>query len=338
MPKDQNQVTRRILVVGGAGYIGSRLVPELLGRGHDVTVVDTFWFGDWLPECKKRSMQAAELVERDLEGFDCLIWLAGLSNDPMANFSPEANFTDNASTPAYLAYIAQRAGVKRFIHGGSCSVYGYAADREHTEDSETSAVYPYGVAKLMAETGCRQQAGLGMSVILLRKGTVSGYSPRMRLDLIINTMVRDALLTGTINISNPRIWRPILWIDDAVQAYVRAVEATPDTSGVFNILTENATVLEVAARVAYVVSQSTGKNPAFNIAWKEDPRNYRVSGALAKDVLGFSPVGSIEHIAAHVVNWASGRTDLMDDRYYNIKIFEQVAAREFAATWPDKVD
>ena len=119
----------RILVAGGAGYLGSVLVPRLRERGYDVDVVDLLWFGNYLPaDITILQKDVAQLTEEELAGYDQVIYLAGLSNDPMAEYSPARNFVENGASPAYLAYIAKRAKVQRFIDGGSCSVYGYTVN------------------------------------------------------------------------------------------------------------------------------------------------------------------------------------------------------------------
>lgn len=321
MPKDMTQGTKKLMIIGGAGYIGSRLVPVLIENGHEITIVDEFWFGDHLPFCEKIHRDAAKLEEQDMRGFDCVVWLAGLSNDPMANFSPAENFSANAALPAYIAYLARKAGVKRFIHGGSCSVYGDASDYEHDEESKPNAIYPYGVAKLMAEIGCGQQASKDFSVIMLRKGTVSGWSPRMRFDLIVNTMFRDAVLSGVINVNNPNIWRPIVAMEDAVEAYVKAMDAPDGTSGIFNIVSENATVLDVAERVG-ALTKIMERSVALNVHHKADPRNYRVNGSAASRILGFEPKGTVETIVADLETHRSEFGDYSDARFYNIETFK----------------
>src|SRR5262245_49415307 len=126
----------KILLAGGAGYIGSALVPKLLDRGYDVDVIDLLWFGNNLPK-KANIIQKDifKLEEAELKSYEQVIFLAGLSNDPMAEFSPGKNFISNAAAPAYLGYLAKRAGVKRFIYAGSCSVYGYTVNELYDENS-----------------------------------------------------------------------------------------------------------------------------------------------------------------------------------------------------------
>jgi nucleoside-diphosphate-sugar epimerase len=206
----------KILIAGGAGYIGSVLIPKLLERGYDVDVIDLFWFGNHLPkEVGIINKDIFELNAEDVKGYEQVIFLAGLSNDPMAEYSPAENFISNGSAPPFLAYIAKNAGVKRFIYAGSCSVYGYTVNELYDETSPAVSSYPYGISKLQGENAIMQMRDESFSVIALRQGTVSGYSPRMRLDLVVNTMFKFAVTEGQITVNNPAIWRPILAIKDA---------------------------------------------------------------------------------------------------------------------------
>src|SRR5215471_6763577 len=226
----------RILVAGGAGYIGSALIPKLLERGYQVDVVDLFWFGNALPsEVGIVHRDIFDLQADDLKEYEQVIFLAGLSNDPMAEFSPSRNFIFNAAAPAYLCYIAKQAGVRRYIYASSCSVYGYTENELFDEDRSVSCASAYGISKLQGERAVMQLADPGFSVIALRKGTVSGYSPRMRFDLIVNTMFKTAMQEGLIRVNNPAIWRPIMSMEDACMAYTRSIEANETISGIFNI-------------------------------------------------------------------------------------------------------
>ena len=139
----------KILIVGGAGYIGSALIPKLLERGYYITVVDLLWFGNHLPEnIKVINKNIFELNRNEINEYDQVIFVAGLSNDPMAEFSPGKNFIYNSAAPAYLCYLSKQAGVKRFIYAGSCSVYGYTVDKFYDEEASTISNYPYGISKL----------------------------------------------------------------------------------------------------------------------------------------------------------------------------------------------
>ena len=307
----------RILVAGGAGYIGSRLVPELLGRGYDVTVVDLLWFGKHLPETVDvRVMDIFDLVESDLKGFDQVIFIAGLSNDPMAEFSPSKNFVANASAPAYLAYIAKRAGVKRFVYACSCSVYGYTVNELYDETAPATCGYPYGISKLQGEQAVMHLQDDKFSVISLRKGTVSGWSPRMRLDLVVNAMFKSATQNGVITVNNPAIWRPILGIADAVKAYIRAVEANDSTSGIFNIASENYTIGEIAD----LVREEVGSSVKLDIKHLVDFRNYKVTADKARTVLSFKPSQGVPEILKDLTANVAKFSDWTNPQYYNIQI------------------
>lgn len=312
----------RILIAGGAGYVGSALIPKLLDRGYKIAVVDLFWFGNCLPtDVSIVEKDIFDLQVSDLSGFDQVIFLAGLSNDPMADFSPAKNFVFNASAPAYLAYIAKQAGVRRYIYASSCSVYGYTQNQLFDEDCHVSSSYPYGISKLQGEEAVMQMATPQFSVISLRKGTVSGYSPRMRFDLLVNTMFKCALQEGVIHVTDPAIWRPFLAIDDATMAYTRAIEADASLSGIFNIASGNHTVGEVADLVKMTLEEELGKKIALDIKHVKDIRNYKVSIERAKTVLSFHPHQTVQSIVRNLISNMDKYGDLQNPKYYNILVF-----------------
>lgn len=316
-----------ILIAGGAGYIGSVLIPRLLDRGYSVKVVDLLWFGNHLPkQVDVVKKDIFDLSAADMKGIDQVIFLAGLSNDPMAEFSPSMNFVYNAASPAYLAYIAKAAGVKRFIYAGSCSVYGYTVNELYGEEDPAVSNYPYGISKLQGEKAVLQMQEKDFSVICFRQGTVSGYSPRMRLDLIVNTMFKTALEKKEIVINNPSIWRPILGIDDACNAYVRAIESSQDISGIFNIASGNYTVGEVGDIVRTAVESKLGIKVALTIKHIQDFRNYKVSVEKARNMLSFKPRHDVESIVEDLLEHRTSFSDFDNPAYYNIKVFQSLNA------------
>jgi nucleoside-diphosphate-sugar epimerase len=318
----------KVLIAGGAGYVGSILIPKLLDRGYKVDVVDLFWFGNHLPrQVGVLNKDIFQLSVEDLEPYDQVIFLAGLSNDPMAEFSPSKNFIFNAAAPAYLAYTAKNAKVKRYIYASSCSVYGYTEDELFDETRPVSSNYPYGISKLQGEQAAMQLADENFSVIALRKGTISGYSPRMRFDLIINTMFRNAVREHVITVNNPSIWRPILSIDDAATAYIRAVEANQKLSGIFNIASGNYTVGEVADMVRAEVQARLGAPVNLNIKHIEDFRNYKVSTQKASNVLSFHSVGSVKSIVSNLIDNMEKFKDWDNPLYSNIQLFKQLESK-----------
>lgn len=317
----------RILVAGGAGYVGSVLVPKLLDRGYEIDVVELFWFGNHLPdEVGIVHKDIFALSAEDLRGYEQIIFLAGLSNDPMAEFSPGKNFVFNAAAPAYLAYIAKKAGVRRYVYACSCSVYGYTVNEPYDETRPAISSYPYGISKLQGEQAVLQLQDRKFSVIALRKGTICGYSPRMRLDLIINAMFKSAMLDRTITVKNPLIWRPILSIEDAVVAYVHSIEASYAISGIFNIASANFTVGEVADQVRVAIGQQVGSRITLQVNHLPDIRNYKVTTQKAQTILGFRPRGSIGSIVADLFNNQSRFCDWENPAYYNIQRFRELEA------------
>jgi nucleoside-diphosphate-sugar epimerase len=315
----------RLLIAGGAGYVGSALIPRLLERGYHVDVVDLFWFGNNLPTATGLlNKDLFDVTVEDLRDYDQVIFLAGLSNDPMAEFSPSKNFVYNAAAPAYLGYIAKKAGVRRYVYASSCSVYGYTVNELYDETRPVSSSYPYGISKLQGEQAAMNLAESGFSVIALRKGTISGYSPRMRLDLIINTMFRTAMSEGVININNPSIWRPILAMEDAISAYIRVIEAHDSISGIFNIASGNYTVGEVADLVKAEIEQQLGLKVRLTIGHMQDFRNYKVSIEKAKNVLSFHPQHDIRSIVRELIDRMEQFSDWDNPAYYNIQVFQRL--------------
>jgi len=315
----------KILIAGGAGYIGSKLIPHLIERGYGVDVADLFWFGDHLPEeVGKLKKGILELTESELKGYEQVIFLAGLSNDPMAEYSPGLNFIHNAAAPAYFGYIAKRAGIKRYIYASSCSVYGYTENELYDETSPAVSNYPYGISKLQGEQAVMQMRDPEFSVICLRQGTVSGYSPRMRLDLIVNTMFKSAMMDGVITVNNPAIWRPVLSIRDAVTAYIRAIEAYPTISGIFNVASGNYTVGEVADLVCASIKEHMGKDIGLDIQHKKDYRNYKVSIEKARNILSFKPRYDIDGIVQDLIGNYDRFRDMSKPGYYNIEVFKKL--------------
>jgi nucleoside-diphosphate-sugar epimerase len=315
----------KLLIAGGAGYVGSALIPKLLDRGYKVDVVDLFWFGNHLPrQAGILNKDIFQLSEEDLEPYDQVIFLAGLSNDPMAEYSPSKNFVYNAAAPSYLAYMAKKAKVKRYVYASSCSVYGYTENELYDETRPVSSSYPYGISKLQGEQAALQLADENFSVIALRKGTISGYSPRMRFDLIINTMFRNAMRDRTITINNPSIWRPLLSIQDAATAYTRAIEANDRISGVFNVASGNYTVGEVGDLVKAAIEERMGISIHLVIKHIQDVRNYKVSIEKAKNVLSFHPSHDLKSIVVDLIDNMDKFQDWDNPLYSNIGTFKSI--------------
>lgn len=315
----------KILLLGGAGYVGCRLAPFLKKEGYSVTVFDTCWFGNNLPnDIKVVKDDLMNMTVDFIKDFDCVVYLAGLSNDPMAEYSPQLDYIYNTAGVAYIALIAKQAKVKRFIFASSCSVYGFSEDALSTEKSITSAEFPYGISKILGEKAALFLADDDFSVICLRKGTISGYSPRQRFDLIINTLFMKACIDNAISIANPTIRRPILAMSDALNSYKSAIDTDLSITGIFNICSANFTLLEIGQSVVQYFKDKHNVQIQLNINNVSDNRNYHASNNKAKTILKTNFNGSIESILTELDEHFSKTSNFDDDNYYNINILKKI--------------
>lgn len=316
---------KKILILGGAGFIGTTLAPFLKECGYDITVVDIGWFGNHLP--KNIHFIKADIFDlkiNDLKAFHTVIFLAGLSNDPMAEFSPKDNFIYNTGLPAYIGYLAKEAGVKRVIFASSCSVYGYTHNRTFTEDDIAISNYPYGVSKLQGEKALLALADENFSVICFRQGTVCGYSPRMRLDLAINTMFKNALKNNIITLSNHKIWRPILGLNDLCNAYKLGIESDLEFGQVINLSSFNTTIGDLAKQVKEFMLAFCELEINITDSHVEDYRNYKVSTEKAENLLGFKAVQDGLSIIDDLYKNLAHFSDFNDESFYNIEVFKNL--------------
>lgn len=314
----------KILIVGGAGYVGSQLVPYLIEKGYEIDVLDLLWFGNHLPsEVKVIQKDALTCQQQDLVGYDQIIFLAGLSNDPMAEYDPAKNFLYNLAAPGYLGYLAKQVGIKRFIYASSCSVYGFVPEI-CTEETPPTCTYPYGVSKYQSEKALLALADKDFSVIILRKGTIGGYSPRMRFDLIVNTMYKSVMLDNRIDIHNPILCRPLLDIRDAIEAYRLAIE-TNIQCDIFNIASCNQTIKEIGTEIKSIMETLQSKKIHLKTHNWQDLRSYTVSIKKAEKELEFKPKYSIKDTIFFLHNYNEKYEDYSNKNFYNIKVFKELS-------------
>lgn len=318
----------RILVIGGLGYVGSRLCPFLIEKDFDVQVLDTQWFGNNLPpQIRVFNQDALAIDETFLSNYDQVVFLAGMSNDPMADFSPRLNFISNLATPAYVGLLSRRAGVKRFIFASSCSVYGFSPETVMTELDNPKTDTPYGLSKLSAETALMNLVNENFSVICLRKGTVSGASPRMRFDLLLNTMFKTALTQRKIIVNNRETWRPLLGICDTVSAYFLSITAGKSKSGIFNFSSSNFQIGNLAQITAEFLQRTLEFEVDIEYKETQEFRSYRVDSSKANKDLGFTPSDTPQSILDELTTAVSAIGSLDADQFYNIKVFEKLGLR-----------
>jgi nucleoside-diphosphate-sugar epimerase len=334
--------SRSVLVVGGCGYLGCVLVEELLARGYAVTIFDRLFFGDFgLRNVRDRVRLLAGDVRAmpasALDGVRAIINLGGLSNDPTAEYNPEANHQMNTVATRVLGEMAKERGIQRYLFASSCSIYDFGvADEERdfllNEDSPVQPQAAYARSKLAGEQELLALADERFAPVILRMGTLYGFSPRMRYDLVVNTFVKDALSKGHLNLHyGGQMWRPLVDVRDAARAYLAALEADINVVGgqIFNVVHENYRISELALRVRQALlerGRPTELRPTFEYA---GIRNYRVSGKKILQTLNFKPVIGVRESALNIHDRIHeyGYTDFDNDRYYNIrwmKLLEQV--------------
>lgn len=273
----------KVLVTGHDGYIGTVLVPLLEASGHEVVGLDSHLYGDCTFGTPPEKVAAIRGDVRDatveqLRGFDAVLHLAAISNDPVGDLNPDTTLDLNYRGTAHLGRIAKEAGVERFVFSSSCSLYGAGGQDMLDESAEFHPVTPYGESKVLAEQALSKLADDDFSPTYLRNATAYGVSPRLRGDLVVNNLTGYAFLTGEVLLkSDGTPWRPLVHIEDIARAFLASVEA--DRSLVhdeaFNVgrSGENYRIREVAEIVEGVVPGST---VAFAASAGPDLRNYRI--------------------------------------------------------------
>ena len=281
----------RILLTGHDGYIGTVLAPLLRGAGHDLVGLDAGLFsacafGPQPGPPPSRRLDVRDLAVPDLLGYDAVVHLANLSNDPLGNLNPGLTEAVNARASVRLARLAREAGVGRFVFASSCSLYGAAGQDAVTEDAPFNPVTPYGQAKVDAEAGIHALAGESFSPVSMRNATVYGASPRLRFDLVVNNLTAWAVATGAVRmLSDGTPWRPLVHVEDVARAVAAALEAPREAvhDQAFNVgvSSENYQVRDVAT----IVGEEVGCEVAFADGASPDARSYRVSFAKIADRL-----------------------------------------------------
>ncbi len=317
-----------VMVTGGAGYVGSKLVPALLERGYKVSVLDLYMYGDHLFDAYKGAalreikgdIRDASAVKKALEGCDAVIHLACISNDPSFDLNPDLGRTINYDCFRPLVKASKDAGVKRFIYASSSSVYGVKEEPNVTEDLPLEPLTDYSKYKAMCEEDLEQEREPGFVAVTIRPATVCGYAPRLRLDLSVNILTNFAINKGFIKVFGGDQLRPNIHIDDMVDAYLLLLE-TDDAKvdgKIFNAGYENHSINDIARMVRNVV----GKDVDIKVEPTNDNRSYRVSSEKIKRELGFSAKRTIEDAVVSLKEaFDAGKipNSFDDDIYFNIK-------------------
>ncbi|MBI2450052.1 MAG: SDR family oxidoreductase [Candidatus Nealsonbacteria bacterium] len=307
-----SEKNQKILVTGGAGYIGSVLVKTLLEKGYKVRVLDQLIFTD---EPIKEILNRIELIKGDvctvgseiLDGIDGVIHLAGFSTEPVSQYNPRYTDLLNHLATERLARFAKERGIKRFIFSSSCSVYfTYNTPPDPAPSKETDNINPisaYSLSKRSAEQALLEIADDSFQPTIFRKGTVCGWSPRMRFDLILNAFTKDAFSKQLLTVdAGGQVWRPIIDIHDVISAYAKALELPLEKIGgkIFNISSDNWNAGVLAEKVKEIVKKNKGIDIGINTRPVNISRNYKADNTLFKETFQFTPSRSLEEIVFEI--------------------------------------
>ena len=325
---------QQVLVTGGAGYVGTVLVPKLLDKGYSVKVLDLYIYGeDVLDGVKdnpslvqvKGDIRDRALLERVIPGVDAVIHLACISNDPSFELDPELGKSINYDAFLDLVDVSKNCGVKRFVYASSSSVYGIKEGENVTEELTTEPLTDYSKYKVLCEEALLRKRSPGFVTLILRPATVCGYSPRMRFDLTVNILTNQAVNNRKITVLGGEQLRPNIHIEDVSDLYVKSLE-WPDEAidgKVFNAGYENHKVSEISEIVRSVV----GDDVEITTTPTNDNRSYHISSEKIRSELGFVPSHSIEDAVSDLVYaFQCGKVPnaMTDSRYYNIRMMQDL--------------
>lgn len=331
-----NKGHRRVLITGGAGYVGSALVPRLLAEGHQVVVLDLYLYGDVFASLKNRSglteirgdLRDAATVAQALQGCDSVIHLACISNDPSFDLDPDLGRSINYDCFRPLVRAAKEASVRRFIYASSSSVYGIKEEENVTENLPLQPLTDYSKYKAMCEEVLEAEREPGFTTLTVRPATVCGYAPRLRLDLSVNILTNHAINAGRIKVFGGSQKRPNIHVDDMVEFYTRALEWDDDAidGRIYNAGYENHTIMQIAEMVRDVI----GKDTAIEVTPTDDLRSYHISSEKLRRELGFTPTRTItDAVRGLKAAFDAGRVpdSMTDPHYFNIKMMQQIGLK-----------
>ncbi len=325
--------TRKIFITGGAGYVGSSLVPKLLDKGHEVIVFDLFMYGNVFLDLKKHpnlkliksDIRNTKDIRKNIKNCDTVIHLACISNDPSFELNPDLGKSINFDAFKPLVDISKEYGVERFIYASSSSVYGIKDEEEVTEDLSLQPLTDYSKYKALCEDILLKEREKGFHPLIIRPATVCGYSRRLRLDLTVNILTNHAITNGLIKVFGGSQKRPNINIDDMTDLYVNCLDypLKKIDGNIYNVGFENHSIDKIAEIV-----KNTLKNKIEIIHEKtDDLRSYHVSSKKIELELGFIPKKTINDAVESIHKAFDNNlitNSMIDDRYYNIKTMQNL--------------
>jgi nucleoside-diphosphate-sugar epimerase len=328
---------RKVLIIGGGGYVGTELQEYLLGIGFEVRVLDTFWYPDGMQsELTNIFKSGIEYVRADvrdktamvnaLVGITDCIHLACISNDPSYELDPK--LSESINFLAFKTFIGavNQSEIQRVIYASSSSVYGVKTEPNVTEELPCEPRTDYSKFKVACESELLSDLNEEITGSILRPSTVCGVSNRQRFDLVVNALTINALVNGVINVDGGEQYRPNLHIKDMLRAYAALLEADANQINreIFNVAGENLKVIDIARKV----QQKIDKKIEIKVIPVIDDRSYRVSGAKIERVLKFSPLYTVENAIEDIqLAYLSGKfKDTTDEKYYNLKTMKRIIA------------
>jgi nucleoside-diphosphate-sugar epimerase len=329
---------KKVLITGGAGYVGHVLTPRLLDAGYEVTVYDALYFGCRLPNHPKLRVVKGDIRDTrrlaDLfSGQDAVLHLACISNDASFELDEQLSKTINYDCFEPIVVAAKQAGVRRFVYCSSSSVYGVSNSPEVTEEHPLVPLTLYNKFKGLCEPLLWKYKARDFTCVVIRPATVCGYSPRTRLDLSVNILTNHAVSNGVITVFGGLQMRPNLHIEDMVDAYQLMLTAPHEKihGEVFNIGFENHSIADLALIVKKVVGEEMPERAAVGIVTTptDDNRSYHVTSEKIFRVLGYRPRRTIEDAVGDLVR--AFRNHLLDnsvdnDWYYNVRTMKRIGA------------
>jgi nucleoside-diphosphate-sugar epimerase len=329
-------VGRRVLVTGGAGYVGSALVPKLLAAGYQVNVLDLYLYGDVFSDLRphpglveiRADLRDGDAVAKAVAGCDAVIHLACISNDPSFDLDPDLGRSINFTSFRPLVRAAKDAGARRFVYASSSSVYGVKSEKDVTEDLPLQPLTDYSKYKALCEETLEEERENGFVGVTLRPATVCGYAPRLRLDLTVNIFTNLAVNQGKITVFGGDQLRPNIHIADMTDAYLEVLDAPDDRvdGKVWNVGYDNLSVSAIAS----IVQEEVGPHVGIEVTPTNDHRSYHVSSERIRRELGFAARRSVRDAVIDLRSaFAAGQVPnaLDDDRYYNIKRMQALGLR-----------